>query len=56
MQKSVDLNELALLGFADRMGRTNSNGKEVEQTINRFKQIVCKIVSGTDSIGGNHNV
>lgn len=42
MRKSVDINELALLGFADRMGRTNSDEKEVAQTINNFKQIVRK--------------
>ena len=32
----MDIEELALLGFADRMGCTNA--KEVEKTIQEFKR------------------
>lgn len=38
IRKHTDIEELALLGFADRMGRTNANAKEVEKTIQEFKR------------------
>lgn len=40
MKKNTDLNELALLGFADRMGRLNVNEKEVAEVIEKFKEKV----------------
>lgn len=36
MKRNTDINEIALLGFCDRMGRTNSDRKKEEANIRRF--------------------
>ncbi len=41
MVAETDYNEVALLGFCDRMGRTNSNKKTEIENIKKFKNI-CK--------------
>ncbi len=41
--RATDLDELALLGFADRMGRLHVKEDEVRKDIETFKQIMCTI-------------
>ena len=41
MLRSADINEVALLGFCDRLGRTNSDREKEEATIARFLE-KCK--------------
>ena len=41
MKQQADINEVALLGFCDRMGRLGANKKEEENNINLFLQ-KCK--------------
>ncbi|MBR3772334.1 MAG: HDIG domain-containing protein [Clostridium sp.] len=38
LKKHTDVDELALLGFADRMGRLNVDEKEVNEVIRKFKR------------------
>lgn len=38
IRQHVDINELALMGFADRMGRTNADEEEVKHIIHEFVQ------------------
>ena len=41
MKKSTDINEVALIGLCDRVGRLGSNRSDEEKTIKRFLEI-CK--------------
>lgn len=36
MKKSIDINEVALFGFCDRMGRTNAEHEKEEENIKKF--------------------
>lgn len=38
MKKHTDLNDLALLGFSDRMGRLNGNEKELQKLLKNLKK------------------
>ena len=40
MKRNVDLEELALLGLSDRLGRLGENREEEKENIERFKKIV----------------
>lgn len=40
MKKNVDLEELALLGLSDRLGRLGENREEEKENIEKFKKIV----------------
>lgn len=40
MKQEVDVNEVALLGLCDRLGRLNANREEVIQDINKFRNTV----------------
>lgn len=42
MKKKTDINEVALLGFCDRMGRLNVNRQEEEENIRKFLTKVGK--------------
>ncbi len=42
MKKSIDINEVALFGFCDRMGRTNSEREKEEENIKKFIE-KCKL-------------
>lgn len=44
MNKETDIEEVALLGYCDRMGRTNADHKKEEETIRQFLQ-KCKRVN-----------
>lgn len=41
MKKSIDINEVALFGFCDRMGRTNAEREKEEENIKKFLE-KCK--------------
>lgn len=54
MLKRVDINELALFGLCDRLGRTNASIEDAESTIQEFIKL-CNQLKGESNNGKSRN-